>query len=388
MIEIERSTLVQAIAELVQLPSINPSLVPGADGERAIAEHIAARLRRTPGIEVELQESGDGRPNVIASAGTGSGRTLMINGHIDTVGVAGMEEPFSGRVDGNRVYGRGAVDMKGAMAGALVLLEAIARDPEFPGRVIVTFVTDEEHSSIGTRAVCNDIGRFKPDAAIVVEPSGLSATVAHKGFAWAEIVTHGFAAHGSAWQIGIDAIAQMGRVIVALEEHGRELLTRESHPIVGPPSLHMSLINGGQELSSYPDLCRLEIERRTIPGETEEQVRSELQAILDRLASDDHQFRAELSMGLFRSPWSIDQDAEIVRALSAAFRQDTGLDIEYGGSAGWMDTALLAGVGVPAVVFGPGGEGAHGMVEWVDIDCVETYVRVLASTVYAFCAGN
>lgn len=388
MIEIERETLVETIAELVRIPSINPSLVPGAAGERAIAEHIAARLQRTPGIDVELQESGDGRPNVIAGVGDRSGRTLMINGHIDTVGVAGMEDPFSGRVDDDRVYGRGAVDMKGAMAGALVLLEAIASDPAFSGRLIVTFVTDEEHSSIGTQAVCNDIERFKPDAAIVVEPSGLSATVAHKGFAWATIVTHGFAAHGSAWQIGVDAIAQMGRVIVALEEHGRELLAREPHPIVGPPSLHMSLINGGQELSSYPDLCHLEIERRTIPGETEEQVHAELQAILNRLASEDDQFRAELSMGLFRSPWSIDSNEEIVRVLSSAFQQNTGEEIEFGGSAGWMDTALLAGVGVPAVVFGPSGEGAHGMVEWVDIDSVESYVRVLAQTVYTFCSGN
>ena len=388
MFEIERETLVEAIAELVRIPSINPSLVPGAEGERAVAEQIAGRLRWTPGIDVELQESGGGRPNVIAMAGSGSGRTLMINGHIDTVGVAGMEEPFSGRVEGNRLYGRGANDMKASMAGAIVLLEGIARDSDFPGRVIVTFVTDEEHSSIGTQAVCREIERFRPDAALVVEPSGLSATIAHKGFAWAEIVTHGFAAHGSAWQIGVDAIAHMGRVLGALEVHGRELLTREPHPVVGPPSLHMSLIGGGQELSSYPDECRLEVERRTIPDETEEQVRGELQAILDRLAGEDNQFNAELTMGLFRSPWAVDRDDEIVRLLAATYEDDTGSAIEYGGSAGWMDTALLGEVGIPAVVFGPTGEGAHAVVEWVEIDSVETYTRVLAKTAYAFCAGT
>ena len=385
VIEIDRDALVEAIAELVRIPSINPSLVPGADGERAIAEHIAGRLRRTAGIEVEVQDSGGGRPNVIAIAGSRPGRTLLINGHIDTVGVAGMEEPFSGRVEGNRLYGRGALDMKGAMAGALVLLEAIARDGDFLGRVIVTFVTDEEHSSIGTQAICREIERLRPDAALVVEPSGLVATIAHKGFAWAEIVTHGVAAHGSAWEVGVDAIAHMGRVIGALEAHGRELLTRQPHPIVGPPSLHMSLIGGGQELSSYPDACRLEIERRTIPGETAEQVRGELQAILDRLAADDSQFRAELAMGLFRSPWSVAQDEEIVRVLAAAYREDTGSEIEYGGAAGWMDTALLGEAGVPAVVFGPDGDGAHAVVEWVDIDSVVTYTRMLAKTASAFC---
>jgi acetylornithine deacetylase len=388
VVQIERETLIEAIAEMVRVPSINPSLVPGADGERAVAEQIAERLRRTPGIDVELQDSGDGRPNVIASAGSGPGRTLMINGHIDTVGVAGMEEPFSGRVDGNRLYGRGAVDMKGAMGGALVLLEAVARDADFPGRLIVTFVTDEEHSSIGTQAVCREIERFRPDAAIVVEPSELTATIAHKGFAWAEIVTHGFAAHGSAWEIGVDAIAHMGRVISALEAHSRELLTREPHPIVGPPSLHMSLISGGQELSSYPETCRLEIERRTIPGETEEQVRGELQAILDTLSTADEQFKAELTMGLFRSPWAVERTEEIVSVLAEQFRAETGAEIPYEGAAGWMDTALLAEVGVPAVVFGPRGEGAHGVVEWVEIDSVETYTRILATTAYAFCAGD
>jgi acetylornithine deacetylase len=388
VVEIEREALIEAIAGMVRVPSVNPSLVPGAEGEQAVAEWIAERLRRTPGIEVELQESGGGRPNVIASAGGGAGRTLMINGHIDTVGVAGMEEPHLGRVEGNRLYGRGALDMKGAMGGALVLLEAVARDEGFPGRLIVTFVTDEEHSSIGTQAVCREIERFRPDAAIVVEPSGLNATIAHKGFAWAEIVTHGFAAHGSAWEVGIDAIAHMGRVLVALETHGRELLTREPHPIVGPPSLHMSLIGGGQELSSYPDACRLEIERRTIPAETEEQVRGELQAILDQLAAEDEQFRAELTMGLFRSPWAVDRDEEIVRVLADTYGEATGGEILYDGAAGWMDTALLADVGVPAVVFGPDGDGAHAVVEWVDIDTVERYTRILAKVAYAFCAGS
>lgn len=313
---------------------------------------------------------------------------MMINGHIDTVGVAGMEEPYSGRVEGNRLYGRGALDMKGAMGGALVLLEAIARDESFPGRVIVTFVTDEEHSSIGTQAICKEIERLHPDAAIVVESSGLNATIAHKGFAWAEIVTHGLAAHGSAWEVGIDAIAHMGRVLGALEAHGRELLTRKPHPIVGPPSLHMSLISGGQELSSYPDICRLEIERRTIPGETEEQVRGELRAILDQLAGEDAQFQAELTMGLFRSPWAVERDAKIVRLLAVTYREDTGREIEYDGSAGWMDTALLAEVGVQAVVFGPDGDGAHAVVEWVDIDSVERYTRILGKVAYAFCGGS
>jgi acetylornithine deacetylase len=388
MIEIDREVLSDAIAELVRIPSVNPSLVSGAVGEREIAEAIADRLRRTPGIEVELQESGEGRPNVIATVGDGPGRTLMLNGHTDTVGVAGMDEPFSGRIEGNRLYGRGSADMKGADAGLIVLLEAVARAGDFPGRLVATFVTDEEHSSIGTQAICRAIERWRPDAAVIVEGSDLEVVVAHKGFAWATIETHGFAAHGSRFELGRDAIFLMGRVVSRLEELNRELLRRAPHPLVGPPSLHASLISGGQELSSYPESCRLELERRTIPGDTEEQVRQELRAILDELAGMDDEFAASLEMGVFREPFEIATDAEIVGVLRQAIREARGREPHVLGAAGWMDSALLARVGVPTVIFGPSGSGAHGLVEWVDLDSVEAYVQILARVSYDFCAAT
>lgn len=382
---IDRNAIVDVLAELVQIPSINPSLVPGADGERAVAEAIAARLRRTPGIAVEMQDSGDGRPNVIATVGGGAGRTLMINGHIDTVGVAGMAEPHSGRVDGNRLYGRGSCDMKGAVAGAMVLLEEIARRGDVPGRIVATFVTDEEHSSIGTQAICREIERWEPDAALVVEPTGLAITTAHKGFVWTTIRTQGVAAHGSDWQIGVDAIAHMGRVIGALEELSRELVTRAAHPMVGPPSMHLSLIRGGQELSSYPEECVLEIERRTVPGETVAQIEAELRGILDRLAAQDEQFQATLELGLTRDAYEIDRNSELVTTLSGLIVETTGRPTVYSGSAGWMDSALLGAVGVPTAIFGPAGDGAHAVVEWADIDSVVTFTGVLGELAYAFC---
>lgn len=385
MIEIDRGVLTETIAEMVRIPSINPSLVPGASGEREIAEWIAERLQRTPGIEVELQDSGAGRPNVIASAGTGAGRTLMLNGHTDTVGIAGMDEPYSGRVDGNRLYGRGSSDMKAAMAGALVLLEEIAKAGDFPGRVIVTFVTDEEHSSIGTQAICREIERWRPDAALVLEGTDHDITIAHKGFSWAEIVTHGVAAHGSNFQLGRDAIVYMGRVLTRLDDYGRELLGREAHTVVGPPSVHASLIRGGQELSSYPDTCHLEIERRTIPGESEEQVCAELQAILDDLAGADPDFSADLAMGVFREPFEICAEAEIVSVLQNVITDELGHAPKLAGAAGWMDSALLSTVGVPTAIFGPGGGGAHAVVEWADLDSVETFTNILGRVCYAYC---
>jgi len=209
MVELTRERLSETLAELVRIPSVNPDLVPGASGEREIAEAIAVRLRRTPGIAVELQDAGGGRPNVIATVGDGSGRTLMLNGHTDTVGVSGMAAPFAARVADGRLYGRGAADMKNADAALIVLLEEVARAGDFPGRLVATFVVDEEYASIGTQAVCREIGRWRPDAALVLESTQLDVEVAHKGFVWAEIDTRGRAAHGSRYQDGVDAIAHM-----------------------------------------------------------------------------------------------------------------------------------------------------------------------------------
>jgi acetylornithine deacetylase len=387
-VAIAREQLAEALAEMVRIPSVNPDLVPGASGERAQAEAIAERLQRTPGIEVKRQDAGDGRPNVIASCGRGAGRTLLLNGHIDTVGVAGMHDPYDPRIEGNRLYGRGSYDMKGSMAGALVLLEELARANEPAGRVVVTFVVDEEYASIGTQAVCRELERWRPDAAIVLENSALDICVAHKGFAWAEIVARGKAAHGSRYWLGVDAIANMGAVLVGLKQLNAELLAREPHRYLGAPSLHASLIEGGQELSSYPETCRVQLERRTVPGETAEQIRAELQAVLDAVATADASFVADLSLGLVRDPFEVSEDAEIVQTLLAATRLERDDEPAFIGKAGWADSALLAAAGVPTVYFGPDGAGAHATEEWVDLDSLVAYTRVLARVVNDFCGAS
>jgi acetylornithine deacetylase len=383
-----REALAAALAEMVRIPSINPDLVPGASGERAQAEAIAKRLRRTPAIDVELQDAGNGRPNVIASVGRGRGQTLLLNGHIDTVGVVGMHDPYNPRIAGTRLYGRGSYDMKGSMAGALVLLEALARAHEPAGRVVVTFVVDEEYASIGSQAICRELERWRPDAAIVLENSALDICVAHKGFAWAEIVTHGTAAHGSRYWLGVDAIANMGSVLVGLKQLNADLLAREPHRYLGAPSLHASLIEGGQELSSYPATCRLQLERRTVPGETAAQIRAELQAVLDAVAATDATFAAELTLGLVRDPFEVDEGADIVQTLLAAARLERDDEPAFIGKAGWADSALLAAAGVPTVYFGPDGAGAHATEEWIDLDSLVAYTRVLARVVNEFCGAE
>ncbi len=388
MIEISRESLIEILADLVRIPSVNPDLVPGANGEAEIAQYIADRLRRTPGIDVELQYAGSDRPNVIATVGSGTGRTLMLNGHTDTVTLEGMAEPLSGRVDGNRLYGRGSNDMKASLAGMIVLLEAVATAGDFPGRLVATFVVDEEYASIGTQAICRDIDRWRPDAALVLEPTRLGMHVAHKGFVWAEIETHGFAAHGSAWQEGVDAIGRMGRVLVRLEQLNAELISRAQHPLVGPPSIHASLIRGGQELSSYPASCELQIERRTIPGETAEQVQAELEGILAGLRAEDPSFSATLNMGLVRDPFEVGRDAPIVQALGLELERVLHRSAEFGGGSGWMDSALLSAAGVSTAIFGPGGYGSHGFEEWANLDLLTEFAQVLAATAYRFCAAH
>lgn len=385
--EVDRQQLIEAASEMIRIPSINPDLVPDGEGERELAEAIAERLGRTPGIDIELQDAGDGRLNVIASAGTGNGKTLLLNGHTDTVGVEGMLDPFEPRVEGDRLYGRGSYDMKGAMAGATVLLEQIARRGDFPGRLVVTYVVDEEYASIGTQALVREINRWDPDAAIVLENSDLDICVAHKGFVWLEVVTQGVAAHGSRYWLGVDAIAMMGYVLVELDELGKQLLERPHHKHLGPPSMHMGLIRGGQEVSSYPAACYLQVERRTIPGETADMVESEIEEVLDRLSDQDPDFSAMLMRGVVRNPFEVDEDAEIVQVLKRTITEVRGEEPKFIGKAGWADSALLAEAGIPTTYFGPAGFGAHGAEEWIDLSSLECFTKILGEAAYRFCGG-
>lgn len=375
------SELTQLLSALVAIDSINPDLVPGAAGEAQIAHYVADWLA-SAGLDVTIDEPVPGRPNVIGIVrGTGGGRTLMLNAHTDTVGVAGMTHPFTPRVEGSRLYGRGAYDMKGSLA-ACMLAAVRAQAMKLRGDVIVTAVVDEEYASIGTAAIVN---QWRADAAIVTEPSHLNLCVAHRGFVWLEVETHGVAAHGSRPELGVDAIAKMGHVLVALEALDRDLRAQPTHALLRSGSLHASLIAGGQELSSYPARCRVEVERRTIPGETPAVVEGQLQAIVDKLAAVDDQFNAQVRTTLVREPFEIAQDAPIVQLLQAQIRQQLGRTPKIYGDQPWMDTAILAAAGIPAVIFGPTGAGAHAEEEWVDLESVAQCTEVLTATIGVFC---
>jgi acetylornithine deacetylase len=369
------ATAAELVAELVSIDSVNPDLVPGGAGEAQVAAYVAAWMREA-GLEVEIDEAAPGRPSVVGIArGSGGGRSLMLNGHIDTVGTDGMERPFEPVVRDGRLYARGGYDMKAGVAACMLAARRLVSE-ELAGDVIVTAVADEEYASIGTQSV---LKRWRADAAIVTEPTSLRVCVAHKGFVWAEVETAGRAAHGSRPDEGIDAITLMAPALGRLAELQAELDGREGHELVGPGSVHASLIEGGQELSSYPARCVLSLERRTEPGETAEEFARECEALVEGVDG------AEVRVGLVRPPFSVDPGADVVRAVTAAAEAVTGRAAQVYGETYWMDAALLQAAGIPTVVFGPAGEGAHSVDEWVDLASVEACAEGLVAAARELC---
>ena len=369
-------------ADLVAIDSTNPDLVPGGAGEAEIARFVAGWLKRA-GLDVEVHELGPSRANVIAVApGSSGGRSLMLNAHMDVVGAGGMAEPWEPRIEGSWLYGRGAFDMKASLA-AIMLAGREAARLQLRGDVIVTAVADEEFASIGVQDV---VRHMRADAAIVTEPTGLDLCVAHKGFVWLEVETRGVASHGSLPEEGVDAIAKMGPVLTGLADLDRELRSRPGHPLLGPASIHASLIQGGQELSTYPARCRLSIERRTIPGETIAEIEGQIADILVQASAADSSFQAEQRTLLVRAPFGVGLDQPIVDLAQRHLTCATGREPEIVGAGGWMDSAFLAAAGIPTVIFGPDGEGAHADVEWVDLVSATRTADALLGIVAEFCA--
>lgn len=372
--------LVELIHALVAIDSVNPSLVAGGAGEREAAAYVAAWAREA-GLEAQTLEATPGRPSVLVRArGSGGGRTLLLCGHLDTVTTEGMAHAGP-RVDGDRFFGRGAYDMKAGVAAALVACREAA-GMGLRGDVVVAAVADEEHASIGVREA---LAAVTADAAIVTEPTELEVIVAHKGFVWAEIEVAGRAAHGSRPHLGVDAIVKSGPVLTALGALD-ESLGAVTHPLLGRGSVHASLIRGGEELSSYPARCVVGLERRTLPGETAADVEAELAALLDRCRVADPALEATARTLLVREPFAVPPDAEIVEVVRAAAGEVLGAPPPVSGASYWADAAFIAAAGIPTVMFGPAGEGAHAAEEWVSIASTEQVARALAGVAARVCA--
>jgi acetylornithine deacetylase len=363
-------SLEKLVADLVRIDSINPDLIDGAAGEGEIARFVARWLEEA-GLEIEVEEVAPGRLNTVGIArGSGGGRTLLLNAHMDTVGVGSMERPFEPVVENGRMHGRGSYDMKAGLA-AIMLAGAEAVRAGLRGDVIVTAVCDEEVASLGTARVAE---RYRADAAIVSEPTEMRLVLAHKGYVGFEIETKGRAAHGARPDLGVDAIAHMGHVLVGIESLDARLRAAPTHPLLASGSLHASVIEGGQEYSSYPERCLLKGERRTIPEETDADVEGELRALLGDI---DGEVRVVVS----RQPLGTPADAPIVQLVA---RHADGPEIV--GAPWWADSALLSAAGIPTVLFGPVGEGAHAVEEWVDLASAERCAEIYAAVARELCA--
>lgn len=364
------------LKDLVATNSVNPSLVAGAPGEAGAAEVVRAAMVQA-GMDVVMQDAAPGRANVIGVLdGRRPGPSVMLCGHLDTVGVEGMRDPFTPRVHDGRLYGRGSQDMKSGVAAMIAAAGTLA--PSWTtGRLVVAAVADEEHESIGAQVL---VRQWHADVGIVTEPTGLAMATAHKGFAWLDVEARGRAAHGSRPDEGRDAIVRMGRVLVALDAHDRALRAAPRVGLQGTGSLHASRIAGGRERSSYPDQCLLQMERRTVAGEDQAVVLQEVEAILARLRREDPEFEATASVVLARPAYEIDSGHRLCRTLGDAIAR-TGRSGAPVGATFWTDAAILAEAGIPSVLFGPGGAGLHSTEEFVLIDDVYTCRDVLADVV-------
>lgn len=370
---------------LVSIPSVNPVLADGGAGESRVAD-VAADLLGGWGLSTQVVEAAPGRPNVVATL-EGTGPTLLLNGHLDTVGVSGMTvDPYGAVLEGDRLVGRGACDMKAGVAALMAAAARLAREAPRP-RLIVALTSDEEHASVGMASlVAGAQAGALADFAVVCEPTSLKVMPAHKGFVWIRATFRGRAAHGSRPDVGVDAIRHAGLYLAALDTYASELTSRPAHPLLGHGSFHAGTIHGGSAESVYPDRCELLLERRTLPGEPADTVLAEFRAVLDHLRDREPAIDATLEKTLARPGTEVLPDSPLVRGLLAAGAACDVPEIVEGMTA-WVDAAFLNEAGVPAVCYGPGSiEQAHTVDEWVDVreirtcaDVLERFARSLAS---------
>jgi acetylornithine deacetylase len=384
-VAIPRGDAIALARALIQIDSRNPTLAPDSAGEGECARSLASVLDDW-GFAVELSETPPGRPNVVARLGPADTPALMLNGHLDVVGVDGMtHEPFAAEVRGNRIYGRGSADMKGGLAAiCAAALEGVGSGAK--RQILVTAVVDEEYESLGMRALL--ASGVSADAAIITEPTRLAICPAHRGFAWFDVSLRGRAAHGSRYDIGVDAITHAGLLLAELEQLERSRDSGPLHPLLGRGSLHASKIHGGVGMSTYPEACDLAIERRTLPGESTEKAMAEIVDACARVKARHANFDAKVTLTTAQLPSEVPPDAPIVRRLRRALgRENVPVRIE--GFSAWTDAALLNEAGIPAVCFGPGDISmAHAAEEFVPVEEIGLATRVLARVVREWCEGT
>jgi acetylornithine deacetylase len=373
---------VDLTAVLVAIDSVNPGLVPGASGEGAIADHLRKRLQRSGfAAHVIVPPGRDERPSLVALGPWGTpGPTVVLTGHLDTVGVEGMSEPFTPTVAADRLSGRGASDMKGGLAAMVVAAEQlVARG--MPGRVVLALVADEEDAGLGAEAVLAALPGLgvRPDVAVIGEPTWLAVTETLRGYALVEVTLTGRAAHSSQPELGVNAVAHLGRLLAAVERRATTL------PDPGA-SLMVTVVSGGDSPFVLARSARALVERRTVPGERSVAALAEVEQLLADLRAADDTVDGSARLVVAREPWRLDLHGP---AASLAASLEAALGVTSPDAAAqqrfhapyWMEAPLWQEAGIPALVCGPAGGGLHAADEWVDLDQVRRYAVALTAAV-------
>lgn len=383
---INEQFLVNTLTELVKINSVNPDLDPNGAGEEELGMYIR-HLLETHEIESTVTRLGPNRINVIGRLeGKGTGKSLMLNAHMDTVGVKGMKSPFSAAVKNGNLYGRGSYDMKGSIAAILATAKSIKEhNINLAGDLVLAFVADEEFESRGTQQLIKD---YKTDAAIVTEPTDLDICLGHRGFGVYEITTKGRTAHGGNHREGIDANSKMGLLLAELEKLAKKLGRETEHPLLDSASLHVPLIRGGHSLFIYSEECTINVERRTLPGEKETDVLNELEDIIKMISGRDKHFKATIKPIIWRDPYEITERAPIVTTLGQCAAKVLGNRPSYIGHSWWEDSGLIGKTGTETVIIGPKGGGIHEKTEWVDLQSLTDLSNILLKTTVAYCSEN
>lgn len=370
---------------LIEISSINPDLVPGGTGEAEIASFCASWLEPY-GFEPTRVEARPGRPSVLATRrGTGGGRSILLNGHIDTVGVADYDaDPYAPEIRGGRLYGRGAFDMKAGVAAIMVAaVRAAGADPR--GDIHLALVSDEEFGSIGTEETLAALAAETIDGAIVCEPSQLDLTVAHRGFAWFDIEVLGRASHGSMPEQGVDAIAHAGLVMRALDELQAAYDAEARHPLLGGSTVRVSMIQGGLDAATVAPSCTMTLEFRLLPGLTPDDVEESLRTILARLEATVPEFAARLVRSVGRTAFEADPEWPIVEIVARSAREVLGREATPHGEPYWTDAGLINDAGIPVLLIGVAGGGAHAAEEWAEVDSIVALTDILERSIREFC---
>ncbi len=386
---VKRAEVEKLVKDLVRIPS-HPD-VPTQ--EKEVATFLKEYLE-DEGVECKLRLVEKDRPNVIAVVkGSGNGKSLMLNGHTDTVPAFDMDiPPFTPKVDKGRLYGRGSLDMKGGLGAMAIALVAVERSKaRLSGDLYLTAVVGEERRSEGTEDVI--LKGPKADMAIVGEPTDLEIQPSHRGLEWLDVHFYGKAAHGGQADKGVNAISMAARFITKVEQDLQPKLRARKARHTLPPTLNLGVIQGGQQPSSVADHCMVKIDRRWVPEETLQQVFEEIYDIFDQLKKEDPRFKAELKRDpanmktMTHVPNVVKVDHPVVQALQQSVRKSTGKPAKMTSFWGWTDAALMTHFGkMPTVVFGPGGAGAHARVEYVLVEDLFRCAQIYSDVAVHICA--